>query len=596
MAAFAYSGGAGGIDRAELRAVRDHMSARGPDGSGEWFSHDNRVGLGHRRLAIIDLSDAGAQPMASADGKLVISFNGEIYNYRELRQQLQAMGRVFRSESDTEVLLQLYEEYGCAMLSRLRGMFALALWDGRKQRMLLARDAFGIKPLYYANDGKTLRAASQVKALLHADVDRRPEPAGHAGFFLWGSVPSPWTLYRGIRGLEPGHFMWASEEGVGTPQPFCLITDLLARAAAQPARGTRGEACEHIAAALGACVKAHMVSDVPVGVFLSAGLDSTMLASLASGQLRTLTLAFSEFAGTADDEVPLAEKVAAQLKSRHSTVLTDRKDFEAERASLMNSMDQPTIDGVNSWFVTRAAAAQGIKVALSGLGGDELFGSYPSFREVPQLARLAGPLASIPGLGLAARWISEPVLKRFTSPKYAGLLEYGANLGQAYLLRRSLNMPWELPRLMDADMARQGLHDLQTLSRLSGTFSPIRGSARDRLSVSALEMNWYMRNQLLVDADWASMAHSLEVRVPFADVPLLEAVAPWIAAFPDLSKSEVARATAPRLPAQLLEKPKTGFLVPTSSWLMASDGRKVPRRGLRAWARHVHASYTVAVS
>ena len=277
---YAYSNSAAPVDRDELRAVRDHMAARGPDGSGEWYSPDGRVGLGHRRLAIIDLSPGGAQPMASADGQLVISFNGEIYNYRELRAELQAKGRVFTSGSDTEVLLQLYDEYGTAMLEMLRGMFAFALWDARKRAMLLARDPFGIKPMYYADDGKTLRVASQVKALLRAPVDTSPEPAGHAGFFLWGSVPCPWTLYRGIRSLPAGHLLWVSEQGASTPSPYRVVTDILAGAAAHPARCTEGEALEQVSAALAASVRAHRVSDVPVGVFLSAGLDSGMLCAL----------------------------------------------------------------------------------------------------------------------------------------------------------------------------------------------------------------------------------------------------------------------------------------------------------------------------
>jgi asparagine synthase (glutamine-hydrolysing) len=585
---YAYSSSAAPADREELRAVRDHMAARGPDGAGEWFSQDGRVGLAHRRLSIIDLSERGAQPMASADGHLVISFNGEIYNYRELRQELQARGRIFTTESDTEVLLQLYEAHGTAMLGKLRGMFAFALWDGRKRAMLLARDPFGIKPLYYADDGKTLRAASQVKALLRAPVDTRPEPAGHAGFFLWGSVPGPWTLYRGIRSLPPGHCMWIGEQGAQAPQPYCLITDILAQAAAQPAAGSEGEALEHLAAALRRSVKAHLVSDVPVGLFLSAGLDSAMLGSLAAGtgaRLRTLTVGFAEYAGTANDEVPQAEELARHFGALHTTVNVQRSDFEAERDRLLAAMDQPSIDGVNAWFVARAAASQGIKVALSGLGGDELFGSYPSFRDVPMLARLAGLPSRVPGLGIAARRLSEPLIRRMTSPKYAGLLEYGGTLGGAYLLRRGLHMPWELPRLMDPDMARAGWLALQTTVRLDESAAPIAGKARDRLSVSALEMSWYMRHQLLADADWAGMAHSVEIRVPLVDIPLLKAAAPWIAGHPTVSKPQVARAAAPDLPAHLLGRPKSGFQVPVREWLGAPSSST---RGLRGWARFVH--------
>src|SRR5438105_609599 len=494
VAAYAYSGSAAPVDRKELRAVRDQMAARGPDGHGEWFSADGRVGLGHRRLSIIDLSEGGAQPKATADGSLVVSFNGEIYNYRELRRELQARGRVFATESDTEVLLHLYAEHGAGMLDKLRGMFAFVLWDARKHALLLARDPLGIKPLYYADDGKTLRAASQVKALLKAAVDTAPEPAGHAGFFLWGSVPGPWTLYRGIRNLPPGHFMWVDEHGSEGPRPYWLIKDVLARAAAEPARGNEQQALEHIAAALRDSVKAHLVADVPVGIFLSAGLDSAMLTSLTAAtgiQPRTLTLGFAEYAGTDVDEVPLAEVIARQFQTRHRTVTVHRTDFESEREKLLLAMDQPSIDGVNTWFVARAAAAQGMKVVLSGLGGDELFGSYPSFREVPLLARLARPFARTPALGTFIRHLSEPLLRHVTSPKYAGLLEYGGTLGGAYLLRRGLYMPWELPRVMDPDMARTGWRDLQTLVRLNDAPSRIRGTTQARLAVSALEMSWY---------------------------------------------------------------------------------------------------------
>jgi len=586
---YAYAAAGPVVDRQEVRAVRDHMAARGPDGSGEWFSPDGRAALAHRRLSIIDLSPRAAQPMASANGRLVLSFNGEIYNFRELRSQLQAQGRVFRTDSDTEVLLQLYEAHGTGMLEMLRGMFAFALWDGARRAMLLARDAFGIKPLYYADDGRTVRAASQVKALLQAPVDTTPEPAGHAGFFLWGSVPSPWTLYRGIRAVPAGHFMWVGERGAAAPQPYCLISDILAEAVAQPAQGSSAQALEHIAHALDSSVRAHLVSDVPVGVFLSAGLDSAVVSALAtrSKPPRTLTLGFAEYAGTLDDEVPLAELIASTLGTSHTTMTCRRSDFEADREHLLAAMDQPSIDGVNTWFVARAAATQGIKVALSGLGGDELFGSYPSFHDVPRMQRLAGPFARLRGLGIFARRLSEPLLRRVTSPKFAGLLEYGGSLGGAYMLRRGLYMPWELPRVMDPDMAREGWRDLQVIARLNDLSQSVSGKGASRLAITAMEMCFYMRHQLLRDADWAGMAHSVEIRTPLLDLPLLKAVAPWIAAHPQLTKQRVAMAAAPELPCALLQQPKTGFTVPVREWLGADSKAS---RGLRGWAGTVHAS------
>lgn len=591
---YAFGAAAPAIDRDELRTIRDHMAARGPDGLGEWFSADGRVALGHRRLAIIDLSEGGAQPMHSADGQLVITFNGEIYNYRALRRELEADGHTFRTDSDTEVLLHLYRARGEAMLQRLRGMYAFALWDAHKQALLLARDPFGIKPLYYTpthtgatRSNGTLRFASQVKALLAGGhVVTSPEPAGHTGFFLWGSVPAPYTLYRGIRALPAGHFMWVGGEGAGEPQPFCQITDILAHAASNPARGTQGDALDAIGAAVRDSIAAHHVADVPVGMFLSAGIDSALITALSSAHgegPRTLTLAFAEYVGTPNDESPLAEQLAAQLGTRHATVMVRKADFIEQREQLLAAMDQPSIDGVNTWFVSQAAASQGIKVALSGLGGDELFASYPSFAELPRIRNLARPFARWPALNKGLRQAALPLLGRFTSPKYAGLLEYGGTLGGAYLLRRSLYMPWELGQVLDVDLVRQGWLDLQCRTQLDATTA---GIGQDRLAVSALEMSWYMRHQLLVDSDWASMAHSLELRVPFLDVPLLRAVAPWLATHPGLTKPEVAQALAPQLSRELLRKPKTGFSIPVRDWLMSDQG-EVKARGYRGWAQHI---------
>ena len=583
---FAYHLGAPAVDRAELLRVREYMHARGPDGAGLWVADDQRVGLAHRRLAIIELSEAGAQPMLDPETGNQISFNGEIYNHAELRAQLQRHGVTVRSHSDTEVLLKLYAQRGPEMLGLLRGMFAIAIWDAPRRQLFLARDAFGIKPLYIADDGRTLRFASQVKALLQADVDRRPEPAGHAGFLLWGSVPEPYTLYRGVRALPSGHWLRVADGVVGMPQCFDSPLQGLRRV---PRAGADAQAqsLQQVAEAVRGSVAAHMVADVPVGVFLSAGLDSTMLAACAArvGELRTLTLGFAEYAGTPLDEAALAGEVALSLKADHRLQRVSAPDFAADRKALLAAMDQPSIDGINTWFVAKMAAQQGLKVALSGIGGDELFGSYPSFRQVPRLRRVAAPLARVPGLGAGLRCALARLGSRLPSPKYAGVLEYGATMGGAYLLRRALFMPWELPALMGPALAAEGLAELATLQRLQ---TSIEGLDGDRLSISALEMQWYMKNQLLRDADWAGMAHSLEIRVPFVDSVLLS----QMVEIPSLDwmqeKRMVARTVAPELPAAVLERPKTGFAVPIHQWLNPDAAHSVSN--YRGWGRHLYAS------
>jgi asparagine synthase (glutamine-hydrolysing) len=303
--------------------------------------------------------------------------------------------------------------------------------------------------------------------------------------------------------------------------------------------------------------------------------------------LRTVTLGFEEFRGTAHDEVPLAETVAKQYGAQHQTIWVTRRDFEDEAGRLFAAMDQPSIDGVNTYFVSLAARRANLEVALSGLGGDELFGGYPSFTQVPRTADALGFLGSPSLIGRALRVLGAPVLKRFTSPKYAGLFEYGGSYGGAYLLRRGMFMPWELPEFLDADLVRAGLNGLQTLERLGETTAGI-GAARAK--VSALEMAWYMRNQLLRDADWAGMAHSLEIRVPLVDTTLLRSLAPLLAGANPPTKRDMAGAPAVKLPPQILNRPKTGFRVPVREWLV--EPGKGQERGLRGWAKHVFDRFT----
>jgi asparagine synthase (glutamine-hydrolysing) len=590
VALFAYAANAPPVSRDELLRIRDAMASRGPDGSGEWVGADNRVALGHRRLAIIDLSPGGAQPMASADGALRITFNGEIYNYRELRAELEQKGRRFRSSSDTEVILQLYEEEGAAMLPRLRGMFAFALWDERRRGLLLARDPMGIKPLYYADDG-TLRVASQVKALIAGGaVPTRLGPAGCVSFFLFGYVSDPFTIRDAVRALPAGHSLWIDAAGPQAPRPFFSIRDVFAAAEEEAAALTPERRQDLLRASLAESVAAHLVADVPVGIFLSAGYDSTSVTALAaeqSARLQTLTLGFAEYRGADEDEVPVAEEVAHAFGADHRTMWVRRDDFVAEQERLFAVMDQPTIDGANTYLVSRVAARAHLKVALSGLGGDELFGGYPSFHQIPRLARWLAPLRPVPVVGRTVRILSSRLISTRLSPKFAGLIEYGTALEDAYLLRRALYMPWELPKLLDPEVVRTGWAALKPLISLRESVAGLR---RDHVRVAVLEMSWYMRNQLLRDTDWAGMAHSVEVRTPLVDAVLLRQLAPLLYGAQAPSKLDMARATPVRRLEPVLARRKTGFTVPVREWLLGESGAG-GEHGFRAWAQHVFRQY-----
>src|SRR5213594_3550225 len=577
------------VSESELLAIRDRMTSRGPDGEGIWISPDRSAGLAHRRLSILDLSLSGAQPMFDETGAFGISFNGEIYNYRELRAVLEKRGFHFRSTTDTEVLLHLYADRGVSMLDSLRGMYAFALWDERKKALLLARDPYGIKPLYYSDNGTVFRAASQVKALLAGgNIDTTPNPAGHVGFFLWGHVPDPHTLYRGIRALPAGSFVWVQHGKSPAESVFCSIPKIFA---GNGDTNGRGSVKEIVREALHDSVRRHLIADVPVGVFLSSGVDSTIIAALAAeegGSLQTVTLGFDEYKGTPNDEAPLAEEVARLYGSDHQTVRVTRRDFEDRFDHLLWSMDQPTTDGINSYWVSYAAKESGLKVALSGLGGDELFGGYPSFRQIPKLVNAVGPFRGWKSFGLGFRMVSAPLLKRWTSPKYAGLLEYGGTYSGAYLLRRGLFMPWELPEVLDADLAREGWNELQALTSIEADIAPIR-SPRSRLA--CLESCWYMRNQLLRDSDWAGMAHSLEIRVPLVDVELLRSVGKWLGNGHPPGKRAMLDAPLWPLPNGVLSRPKTGFGIPVREWLLARSPNGNHERGLRGWAKVVYSQF-----
>lgn len=574
------------------------MVSRGPDDAGMWISPDGQTGLAHRRLSIIDLSERGAQPMAlsrknSADDDLRIVFNGEIYNYEHLRSRLESQGRQFFSDSDTEVLLHLYDEKGEDMVEGLRGMYAFAILDPKREGVFLARDPYGIKPLYFADTGSSFYAASQVQALRQIEgVDTKHDPAGHVGFFLWGHVPEPHTLYAGIQPLPAGHTLWVDTSGPRTPTSFGDLTDALRRGADDRTEAHNGDTTQNLLrGALLDTVEHHLVADVDVGLFLSAGLDSATLTALASevtGRLRTITLGFEEFRGTPKDEVSGAERIAHHYGTNHETVWVTRQDFADAHDDLFAAMDQPSIDGANSYFVSQAAAKAGLKVAISGVGGDELFGGYPSFNEIPRLVSALAPIPGISAFGHGFRTVAAPIVKQFTSPKYAGLLEYGNDYAGAYLLRRGLYMPWELPEVLDPDLVLDGLSQLQPLIRLKATTREI---VNDHLRVTALESTHYMRNQLLRDTDWASMAHSLEVRTPLVDWVLLQDVAPKIAE-QGLTKQQMAATPKLAIPDRIANRPKSGFSVPVREWLLTGRPEYSDSRGLRGWAQYVYRQHS----
>ncbi|MEM9357044.1 MAG: asparagine synthase (glutamine-hydrolyzing) [Pseudomonadota bacterium] len=582
---FAYHYAANDISRNELLKTRDAMANRGPDGDGAWFDVNGRIALGHRRLAIIDLTEAGEQPMHSRCGRYVITFNGEIYNYRELRKSLEAVGHAFRTQSDTEVLLTLFAYKGVDMVHDLRGMFAIAIWDKHDGKLYLVRDPFGVKPLYYADDGWTFRFASQVKALLAGGaVSRDPDPDGQVGFYLWGAVPEPHTPYREIRAVPAGAMIVIDEIG---PRD-CIhhfsvgrsIRDAELRCSA--ANVPDNEAQEELAAVVKEGVAHHLVSDVPVGIFLSAGVDSEAILGLVrdcgAQNIKTVTLRFSEFAGRDDDEGAIAAAVAHRYGATHTEYVVSRCEFERDLPRILDSMDQPSIDGINTWFAAKAARAQGLKVTISGLGGDELFGGYPSFVDVPGWVLQYGTIAHVPGLRHIAQSVASRCWRRLgLHPKTSGLATLSGKCSDAYILHRSLFLPWEISCLSAGtwSSACKRVFKEQRIRAHSLSSAPRTAFGK----VAALEMSHYLKHQLLRDADWAAMEHGLEVRVPLVDRILLNRAMPLVlSSKPKARKTALAHAPSQPLPACVIERLKTGFLTPVNHWINEIDLGRVRGR------------------
>ena len=543
-------------DRECVARVLAAESHRGPDGDGIW--QEAGVVLGHRRLAIIDLSESGLQPMANEDASLHITFNGEIYNFQDLRAGLLKAGHQFHSGTDTEVLLHGYEEWGIeGLLQRLRGMFAFALYDSRRG-LIFARDRMGIKPLYYSANADCIIFASEVKALMRSglvpdDRDRR----ALAGFLMAGSVPQPLTHFKAVSCLPPGN--WA-EWGQGTLalHPYWDLDQ-------HPARATD---CSPsiLGSILADAVRQHLIADVPLGIFLSGGVDSTGLVALARRmrvELTTLTVIFDE---RQFSEAPAAAETARRFGTIHREIRVTEADFKNEIPAFFAAMDQPTNDGVNSYFVSKAAREAGLKVVLSGLGGDEVFWGYPHYKRLrpgglaencpPSLWRLLGYAGH-----LAGNLFGRDNLQR------AAWLEPAGTAERLYLTMRGFFAPAQVARLMDLN--RNELDDAveEHFGRLLSDHQP------DAAHINYLEMKRYLHDQLLRDTDVFSMAHSIEARVPFLDHVLVEQV--WGAASarklsPEVNKPLLIDAINDATVREAARRPKQGFTFPMAKWMAGS--------------------------
>jgi asparagine synthase (glutamine-hydrolysing) len=557
----------------------DSLAHRGPDDQGLELvtpggEPSNRhspvsVVFGHTRLAILDLSPAGHQPMHDPRAGTWITFNGEIYNFGELRAQLDDGGS-WRSHSDTEVILRAYARWGRDCVKHLRGMFAFAIWDNIRRELFLARDRLGIKPLYYYSDGPVLVFASEIRALLASGlVPRRLDRQALWQLLAYQCVPAPRSLIAGVRMLAPGSWLVVDAQGRIAETRYW---DLLDNASPQGASASQAEAQVRVAELLQEAVAAHLVSDVPVSVFLSGGLDSTALLALtceAGYSPQTFSVAFPQ---QEVDEGPLARLVAKRFGTAHTEVTLHENDLLDQIPQALAIMDHATGDGVNSYLVARAVSAAGIKVALSGLGGDELFAGYSSFSRLRDVAQLGRVWKRIPAAGrrAVAASVRKYAGRSIAVQKAAEMLSSDGSLEMLYLPVRQLFV---------GDSRTSLLKD-HWLAGTNGDEDPYAGLLRERFAshphagvltqVSYAEGRTYMQDLLLRDTDQMSMAHALEVRVPLLDHELVE----YVMGLPDAYKESRSRpkrllvaALGDRLPPEVLSQPKHGFVLPFPIWM-----------------------------
>lgn len=550
------------VFRPFLLAMNREQAGRGPDGEGIFLSMDGKIGLAHTRLAILDLSPAGAQPMGAENNRIWIAFNGEIYNFPELRAELERNGRSFATRTDTEVILALYAGEGEQSFRKLRGMFAFALYDKRTGDLFLVRDRYGIKPLYYWEGHREILFASTVKALDRSGrVPGVPEPSAWISFLLAGSVPAPITTIRDVRSIPPGHYgKFLGARGAFTLHSYYRLD--FSRKSQASAR----DAAKEVRILMEDAVRAHLISDAPLGVFLSGGIDSSLLVAMASQGRKDPVVTLSvRFAEEKFDEGRFQRIVAERYRTEHREMVLREREVQEMFPAFFEKMDQPSIDGINTYAVSWAARKVGLKAVLSGLGGDELFCGYDSARMYRHVRKfLACPL-----IPTAAASIFGSFRKKYL--RLGGVNGRGPT--GAYLAFRGLYAPSELIPVFGEEAVAQAVNLVSRSSSDLTAKAPI-----DELT--ELEFRCYLLNQLLKDSDVMGMAHSVEIRVPFLDHLLVDYIAglqPSCRYRKGMQKGLLADSCRDLLPDEIWTRRKQGFTFPLEDWLKGDLGRDVGR-------------------
>ena len=539
--------------RHEIIQMRDAMKHGGPDDEGIYIDNDFTLALGHRRLSLIDLSPGGHQPMSDLDNELQIIFNGEIYNFNELKTILKGYGFTFSTASDTEVILKAYQQWGLDCFNYFDGMFALAIWDKQKNQLILARDHAGIKPLYYFLGKDCLYFASEIRAFQNVEYSFEENKLWKTYFLSFGNLPEPITTLTNVKPVPKGTAMVIDIPSLKKTDHLFYKLDYT------ESISIKQDALQLVRTKLEESVKRHLISDAPIGLFLSGGIDSSLLTIIAEKfhgkQLHTLSIVFDE---QEFSEEKYQNIIIKKTNAHHQSFRVTKHSFFEFLPDIMRAMDQPTVDGINTYFISKCAREYGLKAVLSGLGADEFFGGYPSF----QLSQKYSLLRKVPATVLNA--FQHTADYRMQKISFAAIRN---NIGE-YLIYRGLFSPRATAELLDSTEA-EVINNLNELE----TYYP-QQKLRDGNRVSHLESSLYMQNQLLKDTDFMSMWHGLEIRVPFLDKFLMNAAAQVCTALKfnkNLPKYLLIEAFKDQLPAEIWNRKKQGFTFPFITWLKNAE-------------------------
>ena len=578
-----------------FKRALDNLSRRGPDSEGKWS--EDKVFLGSRRLAIIDLKKRSNQPMHSSCFRYVLVFNGAIYNFLELRDYLLAKGIKLKTYSDTEVILELFALEKEKMLPKLKGMFAFVIWDRVKKKAFAARDPYGIKPLYIGTCKHGLILASQVKTLISTNlISKEYDIHSKSIFWILGFVIEPSTWFKNIKSLKAGNYIWIEKGTITSDNKWHDINICWENFSLNNKKISKEKIYKKVKTSVVESVKRHLVSDVPLGLFLSSGIDSAVLAGLivenGHKSITGITVSFNDFENTENNEVEGAKVIAKHFGIKHYVYNVSKRDFINDLPNILLAMDQPSIDGINTWYASKAASKLGLKVVFSGVGGDEIFFGYKLFKQIPILIKFISIISKIPGVVKLINVFLILISYLKNNAKWRYVLIWAKTVNGAWLLKRSILTSRNSFFLKKNNKNLENLNNNFFYKKIFSVLSQ-KPNNNIRLKLAQIESVIYLRNQLLRDSDWASMYHGIELRTPFVDVTLLNNLKNIFCYFPFFnSKAPLINClTKKDLPKSITIKKKIGFETPIKQWIRELNKKRFKSLGWNDWMKTVSRIY-----